>query len=209
MTVRNRFLFLGLFLVFPGVSAQAASPVASIHMPGSSQKTGPVFDRLDIPLTQETIAVAVNPGQSLDDQAVILVPGGGAQPGSFKVQTQFETVATIKDERSTNPDPLSWKRYRSEWKDLQPVGNLEYRMPTYAEENEVRFPMVSPMEMYLAALKSEGPRWKEVLLHAKAPSDYAVGVGISTVRLRVLVQDGNEWRELNQIEFRLPPPAGC
>jgi hypothetical protein len=48
-----------------------------------------------------------------------------------------------------------------------------------------------------------------VILHAKAPSDYAVGVGISTVRLRVLVQDGNEWRELNQIEFNLPLPAGC
>lgn len=208
MTLRNCFLFLGLFLVLPGVSAQAASPVASIHMPGSSQKTGHVFDRLDIPLTQDTIAVALNPGQSLDDQAVVLVPADGAQPGSFKVQTQFETMATIKDE-GPSPNPLSWKRYRSEWKDLQPVGNLEYRMPTYTEEDEVRFAMVSPMEMYLAALKSEGPRWKEVLLHAKAPSDYAVGVGISTVRLRVLVQDGNEWRELNQIEFSLPLSTGC
>jgi hypothetical protein len=208
MTLRNRFLFLGLFLVLPGVSAQAASPVASIHMPGSSQKTGPVFGRLDIPLTQETIAVALNPGQSLDDQTVVLVPGGDGQPGSFKVQTQFETVATIKDE-GPSPNPLNWKHHRSEWKDLQPVGNLEYRMPTYTEEDEVRFPLVSPMEMYLAALKSQGPRWNEVILHAKTPSAYAVGVGISTVRLRVLVQDGNEWRELNQIEFSLPLPAGC
>jgi len=208
MTLRNRSLFLGLFLVLAGVSAQAASPVASIHMPGSSQKAGQVFDRLDIPLTQETIAVALNPGQSLDDQAVVLVPGGGAQPGRFKVQTRFETIATIKDE-GPHPDPLSWKHYQSEWKDLQQVGNLEYRMPTYTEEDAVRFSRVSPLEMYLAALQSEGPRWKEVLLHANAPSDYAVGVGISAVRLRVLVQDGDEWRELNQIEFRLPLPTGC
>lgn len=207
MTLRNRFLSLGLFLVLPGVSAQAASPVASIHMPGSSQKPGHVFDRRDIPLTQGTVAVALNPGQNLDDQAVILVPGG-AQTGSFKVQTQFETVATIKDEGS-RPDPLIWKRYRSEWKDLQQVGNLEYRMPAYTKEDEVRFARVSPMELYLAALQSEGPRWQEVLLQAKDPSAYPVGVGISTVRLRVLVQDGNDWRELNQVEFRLPLPAGC
>jgi hypothetical protein len=33
-------------------------------------------------------------------------------------------------------------------------------------------------------------------------------VSISTVRLRILVQDGDEWKELHQVELRLPT-AGC
>lgn len=206
MTLRHRFLFLGLFLVLPGVGAQAAGPLASIHMPGSSQKAGSAFDGLDIPLTKETVAVNLDPGQSLDDQAIVLVPGRDAEPGRFKVQSQYETSVTMID-KGPHLDLLDGQHYRSEWKDLEQVGDLEYRMPTYTEEDKARFIKVSPLQIYVAALEAGGSRWTDTVLSVKGPNDYPAAVGISTVRLRVLVQDGNAWKELHQVELKLP--TGC
>jgi hypothetical protein len=175
-------------------------------MPASPEKTGFLFDGLDIPLEQEKIAVDVELGQTVYGQSVVLVPGSGSERRSFRAQAQYETSLTIMDE-GPHLDLLDWKHYRSEWKDLEQVGSLEFRMPTYTEEDESRFPTVSSEEIYQAALKAGGSHWAEGVKQVQGPNDYPAGVGISIVRLRILVQEGREWRELHQIELRFP--MGC
>jgi hypothetical protein len=207
MSIRKRLLFMCLILVLghPGATtAQVARHLASLHMPASPNRF--VFDGLDIPLEQEEIAVDVELGDTIFGQAIVLVPRDGAEQKNFRVQAQYETSLTILWE-GAHRDLLDWKHFRSEWSDLEQLGDVKFRMPTYTDEEASRFPTVSSKEIYQAVREAGGSNWAERVKQVRGPNEYPASVGISTLRLRILVQEESEWRELHRIEFKLP--MGC
>lgn len=209
MSIRKRLLSTCLIFVLghPGAAtAQVVRHLASLHMPASPNRSGFVFDGLDIPLEQQEITVDVELGDTIFGQAIVLVPRDGVEQKNFRVQAQYETSVTISWE-GPHLDLLDWKHFRSEWSDLEQLGNLKFRMPTYTDDEASRFPTVSSKEIYQAVREAGGSEWAERVKQARGPNEYPSSVGISALRLRILVQEESEWRELHRIEFNLP--LGC
>ncbi len=207
MSMRMRCLPLFLTVLLPGLAAaQAARPLASLHMPAVPEGGVVAFSGLDIPLDQDSIDLDVELGEDIFGQKVVLVPAKGAEGRSFKIQVQTVTSMTV-DGGGEHLDLLDWKHHVSEWTDLKPVGKLEALMPAYSEEEAARFPAVSPQEIRQAVLKAGGPVWVRKVKAMKGPNDDPATVTISTVRLRILVQDGKDWKVLHQVNFNLP--LGC
>src|SRR5688572_20552919 len=124
MSIRKRLLSTCLILVLclPGATtAQVVSHLESIHMLASPNRSGFVFDGLDIPLKQEEIAVDVELGDTIFGQAIVLVPRNGTEQKNFRIQAQYETSLTILNE-GPHLDLLDWKHFRSEWSDLEQLG---------------------------------------------------------------------------------------
>lgn len=207
MSIRMRCLPLFLTVLLPALAAaQAARPLASLRMPAAPEGGEVVFSGLDIPLDQDSIDLDVDVGEDIFGQKVVLIPGKGAETRSFKVQYQYVTSLTVNG-GGEHLDLLDWKHHVSEWADLKPVGKLELRMPAYSEEEAVRFPSVSAQEIRQAVLKAGGEGWARQVKAVKGPNDDPAMVSISTVRLRILVQEGNDWKVLHQVNLNLP--MGC
>lgn len=206
MSMRMRCLPLLLTVLLPGLAAaQAARPLVSLHMPAAPEGRV-VFSGLDIPLDRDSIDFEVEVGEDIFGQKVVLIPRNGAETRSFKIQYQYVTSLSVGGE-GEHLDLLDWKHYVSEWTDLEPVGNLEVRIPDSSEEEVADFPDVSPQEIRQAVLKAGGQYWAQQVKAVKGPYDEPAMVSISTVRLRILVQDGKRWKVLHQVNFNLP--MGC
>lgn len=209
MSIRTHLISMCLLLVLglPGImSAHVVRNLASIHMPASPNRSGFVFGGLDISLEQEKIAVDVELGDTIFGQTIILIPLSRAEGKDFRIQAQYQTSLTISNE-GPHLDLLDWKHYESEWSDLEQLGNLKFRMPTYTDEEASRFPNVSSKEIHQAVLEAGGSRWAEVVKPVRRPTEYPASVDISTLRLRILVQEQSKWREIHLIEFNLQ--MGC
>jgi hypothetical protein len=90
-----------------------------------------------------------------------LIPISGAEGKDFRIQAQYQTSLTISDE-GPHLDLLDWKHYESEWSDLEQLGNLKFRMPTYTDEETSAFQMSLQKRFTKLFSKPEvhvGQRW--------------------------------------------------
>lgn len=146
-------------------------------------------------------------GDSLASAVLEVVPRSG-EDREMAVQFQIETSVTIMDE-GPHLDLVDWKHSTSDWADLERIDVLKFRIPTfdYGYELVSSFPAYTAQELVDAALAAGGDRWAELARRWPDPEDGRVGVGISTVRIRIRAHDVSGWSTVFTIEIDVP--MGC
>jgi hypothetical protein len=184
-------------------AADVGSHLAAIYLP-------PVVDREDtalrIELDRPTVSVDWELYNPFEGRRVVLLPKSGQDFPNVRIAVQYETSMGVEDE-GPHLDLTDWKHYRSEWKDLKQLGEREFVLPTYTEEESSRFPEVSQREIYEAVLRYGDHRWAKLVKQVQHPNEYPASVGISTLRLGILVEEKGSWRRIHVIEFQIP--MGC
>lgn len=144
-------------------------------------------------------------GDSLENAIVELTPCSRL-PSHPRVQVQFETSVTIMNQ-GPHLDLLDWKHHTSNWRDTISLGDCRFQLPKFGEDERLLFPKVGEQEFREAVLAAGGTVWASLLRSHAQPHDPPATVDISTIRVRILVQSGAEWKETFRLVFKVP--MGC
>lgn len=169
------------------------------------EKNGTVTAAREAISDSATTDVFLEVGDSLDDQILRLHPRKGVET-DFRLEQSFETSVTIMAE-GPHVDLLKWKHYISPWLPLKKLSATDFAVRKISRAEAERFPEVTPEEIRQAVIKYAGVEWTNRLNDLKGPRDYPCGVGVSTIRVRILVREGKEWRVIHTVNFLVP--MGC
>lgn len=160
-----------------------------------------------IPLSPkaDSTDVYIEVGDTLDNQLLRLHPKKGVT-ADFRLEQSFETSVTIMAE-GPHLALLDWKHYTSPWQPLKKLNATDFVARKISRADAEKFPEVTADEIRAAVKKFGGAEWTNRLQNLKGPNDYPAGVGISTIRVRILVQDGREWKVIHTLNFLVP--MGC
>ena len=151
--------------------------------------------------------ISLELGDTIESAVVEVVPRGD-DDRDLAVQYQIETSMTIMDE-GPHIDLVDWKHYTSDWTDLERIDARRFRMPKIESDYELgsQFPAYTVDELYEAAMAAGGHRWADLAREWPRPEDGRVGVGISTVRIRVVAHESRGMETLFTLHISVP--MGC
>lgn len=177
-------------------------------LPGGALGDGradPLSPKRFVELMGRKAAVDLEVGEVIEGRDVVLHLRPGVT-GEFKIEQRIETSLTVSAE-GPHLDLREWKHHYSEWMALDETGENRFRIREVSEEDETRFPDVSPEEIRQAVWSAGGEKWAELVKDVKGPHDAPAAVGLSKITLRVSMKDGGGWKVINVIDLLVA--MGC
>jgi len=157
------------------------------------------------PKSAEIVTVDLELGDSLSDLVLRLNPRPDVK-GQFFVEQSFETSMTVMEE-GPHLDLVDWKHYTSPWVRLKKLGATEFRIPAISEADAQKFPEVTPKEIRDIVTKEGGAKLGQYVSKVKGPNDFPCGVGISKIRFRIILKNGDVTEVVKVLDFLVP--MGC
>jgi len=166
------------------------------HFGGWTVESGQASARINLEL-----------GDTIESAMVEVVPRVD-DDRDLALQYQIETSMTIMDD-GPHIDLVDWKHYTSDWINLQRIDARRFRLPKIESNYELasQFPTYTVDELYEAAMAAGGHRWADLAREWPRPEDGRVGVGISTVRIRVVAHEPGGMETLFTLHISVP--MGC
>jgi hypothetical protein len=172
------------------------------------------------PLSEDAIikqesdgSIRVSLGLSDPIAKLIILHPRSIKKCQFRIEQQYETSVTIMNE-GPHMDLVNWKHHVSDWEILEEI-NENIFLSKDVSSNE--FPDVTTDEIVEATKQQitvwakdgygSNQKWIELAKKCKNSFEYPCGVGVSKVRLKISVKDGDSWKEINIINLIVP--MGC
>lgn len=202
--MRKALLLLGLVLGGTAFAAGGNPYLDRIEVVPRDKKT--TITPVTVPLAGKAATdVPLEVGDTLDNQILRLHPKKGVK-ADFRLEQNFETSLTIMA-GGPHLDLLDWKHYNSPWLPLKKQNATDFITRRISVKDAEKFPGVTPEEIRAAVKKHGGTEWTNRLGEIKGPNDDPAGVGLSTIRVRIMVRDGGEWKIIHTVNFLVP--MGC
>lgn len=156
---------------------------------------------------EDSAKLSLELGDTIESAMVEVVPGSD-DAQDLELQYQIETSMTIVND-GPHLDLVDWKHYTSDWTNVERIDARRFRLPKIESgyESASQFPDYTVDELYQAVLAIGGQRWADLAAKWPRPEDGRIGVGISTVRIRVVARRPGGPETLFTLHISVP--MGC
>ena len=125
----------------------------------------------------------------------------------LKVEQQYVNIITISDE-GRSIDLPNWKRYTSDWIELETKGNRKYQTLTYPKLGERKFPEFTEDELFEYLNSTNLEEFAYLIKNPTyGPDSKPWFIGLSKIIIRISGLDKNNKQQHRIIVFEMP--TGC